>query len=34
VMEQDTILAGEPPAGEGPLADVRASVAFLGEVLR
>jgi len=28
VMEQDTILAGEP-AGAGPLADVRASVAFL-----
>lgn len=28
VMEQDTILAAEP-AGAGPLADVRASVAFL-----
>ena len=28
VMEQDTILDGEPE-GEGPLADVRASVAFL-----
>jgi len=31
VMEQDTILAGEP-AGAGPLADVRASVAFLQRV--
>ena len=28
VMEQDNILDGEPE-GEGPLADVRASVAFL-----
>lgn len=28
VMEQDTILAG-PPAGEGPVTDVRASMAFL-----
>ncbi|TRW88427.1 TIM barrel protein [Mycolicibacterium sp. 018/SC-01/001] len=28
VMEQDTILAGEPD-GDGPLADVRASVAFV-----
>lgn len=28
VMEQDTVLAAEP-AGEGPLADVRASVAYL-----
>jgi inosose dehydratase len=28
VMEQDTILDGEPD-GEGPLADVLASVAFL-----
>ena len=28
VMEQDTILDGEP-AGEGPLRDVRASVAYL-----
>ena len=33
VMEQDAILEGEPPAGEGPLGDVRASVAFLAEVL-
>ena len=32
VMEQDTILAGEPPAGAGPVADVRASLAFLAEV--
>jgi inosose dehydratase len=28
VMEQDTILAGEP-TGEGPVVDVRASIAFL-----
>jgi inosose dehydratase len=28
VLEQDTVLSGEPP-GEGPLADVRASIAFL-----
>ncbi|WP_111509472.1 sugar phosphate isomerase/epimerase family protein [Mycobacterium kyogaense] len=32
VMEQDTILTGEPE-GEGPLADVRASVAFVTEVV-
>ncbi|MBX7456453.1 sugar phosphate isomerase/epimerase [Mycolicibacterium sp. 3033] len=32
VMEQDTILTGEPD-GEGPLADVRASVAFVTEVV-
>jgi inosose dehydratase len=32
VMEQDTILDGEPPPGEGPLADVRASLVFLAEV--
>lgn len=31
VMEQDTILDGEP-AGEGPLRDVRASVAFMYDV--
>src|SRR6185503_475067 len=31
VMEQDTILDGEP-TGEGPVRDVRASVAFLSEV--
>jgi inosose dehydratase len=29
VMEQDTVLAGEPPPGEGPLADVRASLDHL-----
>jgi inosose dehydratase len=29
VMEQDTILAAEPPAGEGPAADVRASLDYL-----
>jgi len=34
VMEQDTILETEPLLGEGPLQDVRASVAFLQEALR
>ncbi|MGP8204619.1 MAG: TIM barrel protein [Acidimicrobiales bacterium] len=34
VMEQDTVLDAEPPPGGGPIEDVRASVAFLGEVLR
>ena len=34
VMEQDSILDAEPPPGGGPVADVRASVAFLREVLR
>jgi inosose dehydratase len=29
VMEQDTVLTAEPPAGEGPLSDVRASLAWL-----
>lgn len=29
VMEQDNILDGEPDAGDGPLADVLSSVAFL-----
>ncbi|HEX3650402.1 MAG TPA: sugar phosphate isomerase/epimerase [Pseudonocardiaceae bacterium] len=29
VLEQDTVLAAEPPAGDGPLADVLASVAFV-----
>jgi len=29
VMEQDAILAAEPPADGGPVADVRASLAFL-----
>jgi inosose dehydratase len=29
VMEQDTILHDEPPAGEGPIEDVRASLDFL-----
>ena len=32
VLEQDTILT-EPPAGEGPVADVRASVAYLRSLL-
>ena len=34
VMEQDSILDAEPPPGGGPVADVRASVAFLREALR
>ncbi|MCO5993346.1 TIM barrel protein [Actinoallomurus rhizosphaericola] len=29
VLEQDTILAAEPAPGDGPVADVRTSVAFL-----
>lgn len=29
VMEQDTVLTGEPDDGEGPVADVRVSVAYL-----
>jgi inosose dehydratase len=29
VMEQDTILAAEPAVGQGPVADVRASLAYL-----
>ena len=29
VLEQDTVLAAEPAAGEGPIADVRASIEFL-----
>jgi inosose dehydratase len=33
VMEQDTILDGEP-AGEGPVRDVRTSVAFMRDVCR
>jgi inosose dehydratase len=33
VLEQDTILAGEP-AGDGPAADVRASVAYLRGLAR
>jgi inosose dehydratase len=32
VLEQDTVLTGEPPEGEGPLADVLASVAFVTRV--
>jgi len=28
-MEQDAVLAAEPEPGGGPLADVRASLAFL-----
>jgi inosose dehydratase len=33
VLEQDAMLAGEPPADAGPIADVRASQAFLRAVL-
>jgi inosose dehydratase len=29
VMEQDTILHGEPPTGSGPVADVRASLEYM-----
>jgi inosose dehydratase len=32
VLEQDTILDGEP-AGEGPIRDARAGVAYLHDVL-
>lgn len=32
VLEQDTVLAGEPAPGAGPLADVRASLAHLGSL--
>jgi inosose dehydratase len=31
VMEQDTVLTAEPPPGEGPLADVRASLRWLAD---
>jgi inosose dehydratase len=34
VMEQDTILSREPAPGEGPAAEVRASLAFLRELGR
>jgi inosose dehydratase len=33
VLEQDTVLAAEPPAGEGPVSDVRASLDYLRGVL-
>jgi inosose dehydratase len=32
VLEKDTVLAAEPPPGEGPIADTRASLAYLREV--
>jgi inosose dehydratase len=32
VLEQDLVLAEEPPAGAGPVLDVRASRDFLLEV--
>lgn len=32
VMEQDTVLTQEPAPGDGPVGDVRASLAFLREV--
>ncbi|WP_433226388.1 TIM barrel protein [Actinomadura formosensis] len=34
VMEQDTVLAGEPAAGEGPYDDVRRSLGFLSGMSR
>jgi sugar phosphate isomerase/epimerase len=34
VMEQDTVLTGEPPEGGGPYADVRRSLGFLAGVAR
>jgi inosose dehydratase len=33
VIEQDTVLSAAPPDGEGPVADVRASLAYLKKVL-
>jgi inosose dehydratase len=33
VLEQDTVLTAEPPAGAGPVADVRASLDYLRGVL-
>lgn len=33
VMEQDTVLPAAPPEGEGPITDVRASLAFLTKLL-
>jgi inosose dehydratase len=32
VLEQDAMLAAQPPAGGGPIGDVRASQAFLRAV--
>ena len=32
VMEQDAVLTAEPAPGAGPVADVRASLAFLGDL--
>jgi inosose dehydratase len=34
VMEQDTVLDTEPPAGDGPCADVAAAVEYLRKVAR
>ena len=34
VMEQDTIVHSEPPPGSGPIADVRASLDHLNQLLR
>lgn len=34
VLEQDCALTGEPPAGQGPLGDVRTSVEFLAGLAR
>lgn len=33
VLEQDAALAGVPPVGTGPVADVRSSIAFLNKVI-
>jgi inosose dehydratase len=33
VLEQDVALGAEPPDGGGPVADVRASLAFLDGML-
>lgn len=34
VLEQDTVLDGEPPAGQGPLTDVRTSLDYLSRLAR
>ena len=33
VLEQDTVVEGEPPEGEGPVVDVRRSLSYLNEHL-
>jgi inosose dehydratase len=32
VLEQDTVLAAEPPPGAGPVSDVVASLVFLRDL--